>query len=146
MPDLAENKRARFDYEILETYEAGIELFGFEVKAVRAGRMNLTGSYVIIRGEEAYLLNTDLPPYQPINTPKDYDSKRTRKLLLKRKEIKELMGRVKESGLTILPLNVYTKGRFIKLKIGLGKSKKKHDKRETIKKRDIEREMRRAMS
>lgn len=144
MPDLAENKRARFDYEILETYEAGLELLGFEVKAVRTGKLNLSGSYVIIRGEEAYLINADLAPYQPLNTPEEYDSKRTRRLLLKRKEIKELMGRTKESGLTILPLNVYTKGTLIKIKIGLGKPKKNKDKRETIKRRDIEREIRRA--
>lgn len=145
MADLAVNKRARFDYEILQEFEAGIELQGFEVKAVRTGRLNLSGSYVIIRGEEAYLINADLPPYQPLNTPSDYDPKRNRRLLLKKEEIKELMGRVKESGLTILPLNVYTKKRFIKLKVGLGKSKKKKDKRETIKKRDVEREIRRAM-
>lgn len=143
MADLAENKRARFDYEIIETYEAGIELFGFEAKAVRTGKLNLSGSYVIIRGEEAYLINADLAPYQPLNTPEDYDSKRTRRLLLKRREIKELMGRVKESGLTILPLNVYTKGTLIKIKIGLGKPKKQRDKRETIKKRETDREMRR---
>ncbi len=143
MADLAVNKRARFDYEILETFEAGIELFGFEVKAIRAGRLNLSGSYVIIRGEEAYLINADLPAYQPLNTPADYDPKRSRRLLLRKNEIKELMGRVKESGLTILPLNVYTKTRFIKIKIGLGKSKKKSDKRETIKKRETDREMQR---
>ncbi len=143
MPDLAENKRARFDYEILETYEAGLELFGFEVKAIRTGRLNLSGSYVIIRGNEAHLINADLPPYQPINTPEGYDSKRSRRLLLNGKEIKELMGRVKESGLTILPLNAYTKGTLIKIKIGLGKPKKKSDKRETIKKRETDREMRR---
>ena len=145
MADLAENKRARFDYEILETFEAGIELFGFEVKAIRIGRLNLSGSYVIIRGNEAYLVNADLPPYQPINTPVDYDSKRTRRLLLKSAEIKELMGRIKASHLTILPLNAYTKGTLIKLKIGLGKPKKNRDKKETIKKRDVEREMRRSL-
>ena len=145
MPDLAENKRARFDYEILETYEAGIELLGFEVKAIRAGRLNLSGSYVIIRGDEAYLINADLPPYQAYNTPTDYDSKRTRRLLLNKAEIKELVGKNREARLTIIPLNVYTKGRLIKLKIGLGRSKKKSDKRETIKKRDVEREMRRAV-
>lgn len=143
MPELAENKRARFDYEILETFEAGIELFGHEVKSIRAGRLNLSGSYVIVRGEEAYLINADLPPYQPLNTPSDYDPKRARRLLLRREEIKELMGRVKESGLTILPLNVYTKGSLIKLKIGLGKPKKKSDKREAIKRRETDREMRR---
>lgn len=143
MPELAENKRARFDYEILETFEAGIELFGHEVKSIRAGRLNLSGSYVIVRGEEAYLINADLPPYQPLNTPSDYDPKRARRLLLRREEIKELMGRVKESGLTILPLNVYTKDSLIKLKIGLGKPKKKSDKREAIKRRETDREMRR---
>lgn len=143
MPELAENKRARFDYEILETFEAGIELFGHEVKSIRAGRLNLSGSYVIVRGEEAYLINADLPPYQPLNTPSDYDPKRARRLLLRREEIKELIGRVKESGLTILPLNVYTKGSLIKLKIGLGKPKKKSDKREAIKRRETDREMRR---
>ena len=143
MPDLAENKRARFDYAILETYEAGIELRGFEVKAIRIGRLNLSGSYVIIRGNEAYLINADLPAYQPLNTPEGYDSKRSRRLLLNRKEVRELMGRVKESNLTIIPLNVYTKGTLIKVKIGLGKPKKKSDKRETIKKRETDREMRR---
>ena len=143
MADLAENKRARFDYEILETYEAGMELRGFEVKAIRTGKLNLSGSYVIIRGDQAYLINADLPPYQPINAPNDYDPKRARRLLLKRSEIKELLGRVKESSLTILPLNAYTKGTLIKIKIGLSKPKKKSDKRETIKKRETDREMRR---
>ena len=145
MPDLAENKRARFDYEILETYEAGIELFGHEVKAIRAGRLNLSGSYVIIRSAETYLINADLPPYQPLNTPEGYDPKRARRLLLKNAEIKELMGRVKASHLTILPLNAYTKGTLIKIKIGLGRPKKNKDKRETTKKREVEREMRRSL-
>ncbi len=144
MADLSQNKRATFDYEILETFEAGIELAGFEVKAIRAGRLNLQGSYVIVRGNEAYLINADLPPYQPMNTPEGYDSKRNRRLLLSRDEIKTLSGRVKESKLTIIPINCYTKGRFIKLKIGLGRPKNKRDKRETIKKRDVERNIRRA--
>ena len=153
MPELARNKRATFDYDILEKFEAGIELLGFEVKAVRAGRLNLGGSYVIIRGEpssakamagkEAYLINADLPPYQPMNTPTDYDSKRTRRLLLRKDEIKKLMGRSKESNLTIVPLSVYTKGTLIKLSIGLARPKKKADKREAIKKREADREIRR---
>ena len=143
MSDLSTNKRATFDYEILEYFEAGIELVGFEVKAIRAKHLNLAGSYVIIRGDEAYLINADLPPYQPMNTPEGYDSKRNRRLLLSHEEIKMLVGRVKESHLTIIPINCYTKGRFIKLKIGLGRPKNKRDKRETIKKRDTEREMRR---
>ncbi|MBI3638481.1 SsrA-binding protein SmpB [Candidatus Wolfebacteria bacterium] len=149
MATLAENKRARFDYEILETYEAGIELRGFEVKAIKSGKINIAGSYAIIRDNQVWLLNADIPPYQPINTPADYDSKRTRRLLLKKSEIRNLTGRIKEKGLTLVSLRVYTKsrsagsphGRRIKLEIGLAKSKKKADKREVIKKRDIEREI-----
>lgn len=136
------NKRAYFDYNILETYEAGIELLGFEVKAIKSNRINLAGSYVIIRDNQAWLLNADIPPYQPLNTPADYDSKRTRRLLLKSSEIKNLIGRTQEKGLTLVPLKVYTKNRRIKLEIGLGKSKKKADKREAIKKREAEREIR----
>ena len=135
------NRRAYFDYNILETYEAGIELRGFEVKAIKSGRINLAGSYVVIRDNQAWLLNADIPPYQPLNTPADYVPKRTRRLLLKSSEIKSLIGRTQEKGLTLVPLKVYTKNRRIKLEIGLGKSKKKADKREAIKKRDIEREI-----
>ena len=139
------NKRAYFDCEILETYEAGIELKGFEVKAIKTGRINLAGSYVVIRNNQAWLLNSDIPPYQPKNMPDDYDSKRTRRLLLKKSEIKNLTGRVQEKGLTLVPLKVYTKGkaRKIKIEIGLGKSRKKADKRELIKKREVEREIKR---
>jgi SsrA-binding protein len=133
------NKRAYFDYQILETYEAGVELRGFEVKAIKTGRANLAGSYVVIRDNQAWLLNADIPPYQPENTPLDYDSKRTRRLLLKKSEIKNLIGRVQEKGLTLVPLKVYTKNRKIKIEIGLAKSKKKMDKRELIKKRELKR-------
>ncbi|HEY4497083.1 MAG TPA: SsrA-binding protein SmpB [Candidatus Paceibacterota bacterium] len=141
MPEIAKNKRAYFDYNIIETYEAGIELLGLEVKSARNGGLNLAGSYVIIRGNEAWLLNADLRPYQPMNTPSDYDSKRTRRLLLNNKEIKELISRSKESNLTIVPLRATIKGRFIKLEIGLAKSKKKTDKREAIKKRESDRDI-----
>jgi len=142
---IATNKRAYFDYEILETYEAGIELKGFEVKAVKFGRINLAGSYVIIHNNQAWLLNADIPPYQPKNTPADYDSKRTRRLLLNKSEIKSLTGRTQEKGLTLVPLKVYTKGKGgkIKVEIGLAKSRKKVDKRELIKKRNIEADIRR---
>ncbi len=139
------NKRAYFDYEIPETYEAGIELKGYEVKSIKTGRINLAGAYVIIKNNQAWLLNSDVPAYQPKNTPDDYDSKRTRRLLLKKSEIKNLMGRVQEKGLTLLPLKVYTRGKSgrIKIEIGLGKSRKKADKRQVIKKRETQREMRR---
>jgi len=145
---IATNKRAYFDYEILETYEAGIELKGFEVKAVKSGRINLAGSYVIIHNNQAWLLNTDIPPYQPKNTPADYDSKRTRRLLLNKSEIKSLIGRTQEKGLTLIPLKVYTKGKGgkIKVEIGLAKSRKKVDKRELIKKREDLREIRNSKS
>lgn len=144
MSIITENKRAYFDYNILEKYEAGIELKGFEVKAIKSGRINLAGAYVIIRNNEAWLLNADIPPYQPKNTPADYDSKRSRRLLLKKSEISNLIGKTQEKGLTLVPLKVYTKGRQqrIKIEIGLAKSRKKYDKRELIKKREWERKSR----
>jgi len=138
------NKRAYFDYEILETYEAGIELKGHEVKAIKTGRINLAGSYVIIKNNQAWLLNVDIPPYQPKNMPEDYDSKRTRRLLLRKSEIKNLIGRTRQKGLTLVPLKVYTKARIqrIKIEVGLAKSRKDYDKRELIKERDVKKEMR----
>ncbi|OGM90241.1 SsrA-binding protein, partial [Candidatus Wolfebacteria bacterium RBG_13_41_7] len=136
-------KRAYFDHEILETYEAGVELRGFEVKSIKNGRINLAGSYVVFRENQFWLLGADIPAYQPKNAPENYDSKRTRRLLLKKNEIKELIGRTQEKGLTLLPLKVYTKGKsnLIKIEIGLAKSRKKADKRELLKKRDADREM-----
>ncbi|MBI2035909.1 MAG: SsrA-binding protein SmpB [Candidatus Liptonbacteria bacterium] len=138
---LAENKKAFFDYEILETYEAGLELLGFEVKAIRAGRASLVGAFVVIRGGEAYILNMQVPPYQPGNTPADYEPARTRKLLLKKSEISELIGKTEKTGLTIVPLKLYNKHNRLKLEIGLARHKKAHDKRASIKKRDTEREI-----
>lgn len=142
MHEYAKNRRALFDYEILETYDAGIELKGHEAKAVKSGRVTIAGAYAALKNSEAFLINADIPPYQPANTPSGYDPKRTRKLLLNRAEIKELSGRTREKGLTLVPLSVYNKRRFVKVKIGLGRAKKKKDKRETIKKRDAEREAR----
>ncbi|MBI4993935.1 SsrA-binding protein SmpB [Candidatus Wolfebacteria bacterium] len=136
------NKRAYFDYSILETYEAGIELKGFEVKSIKNGRINFAGSYAIIRNNEIWLLNADIPPFQPKNTPADYDSKRTRRLLLNKTEIKNLIGKIHEKGLTLLPLKAYTKNGKVKIEIGLAKSRKEYDKRELIKKREIRRQIR----
>lgn len=141
MSTLAKNKRAYFDYNILEKYEAGIVLAGCEVKAIKLGHISLQGSYVIIKDNEAFLLNVHITPYQPANIPKDYNPTRTRKLLLKRSEIKTLIGKSRVHGLTILPLLVYTKRERIKVQIGLARSKKKYEKRELIRKRDIEREI-----
>lgn len=143
MANYAENRKAKFDYEILEKYEAGIELLGQEVKSIRGGHMSLEGAFVIIRGGEAFLINAYIPPYQPKNAPKDYDPLKNRKLLLTKKEIAELAGSEKNRSLTIIPLSVYNKGRKIKVEIALVKGKKKHDKRESIKKRETEREVRR---
>ncbi|MFA5099174.1 MAG: SsrA-binding protein SmpB [Candidatus Paceibacterota bacterium] len=137
------NKRVYFDHEILETFEAGVELKGFEVKSIKNGRINLAGSYVVFRENQFWLLGADIPAYQPKNAPENYESKRTRKLLLKNNEINELIGRTQEKGLTLLPLKVYTKGKsnLIKIEIGLAKSRKKADKRELLKKREANREM-----
>ena len=143
MANYAESRKAHFNYEILEKYETGIELLGTEVKAIRAGKMSLEGAFVIVRGGEAYLINSNLPPYQPKNAPKDYDPLRNRKLLLTKKEIAELGGSEKNKSLTIVPISVYNKNRKIKVAIALVKGKKKFDKRETIKKRDTDRDIRR---
>ena len=146
MEDIAVNRTAHFDYEILDTYEAGIELLGFEVKAIKSGHINLTGSFVIIRDEQAVLLHTNVPAHQPKNAPKNYDPQRSRRLLLHKKEIRELIGKTAQKGLTIVPLKVYNKKGRIKMLIGLARNKQKRDKRETIKKRDIQREVRRTLS
>lgn len=139
---LSENRKARFDYEIIDTFEAGIELLGTEVKSAKEGRLNLSGSYAIIRNGQARLLNADIPAYQPKNAPKDYDPKRTRRLLLHADEIKNLTGKLQEKGLSLLPLNAHLKKGIIKIELGLGRARKKHDKREVLKKRAHEREMR----
>lgn len=145
MKDLVVNKRGYFDYEILETKEAGIELYGFEVKAVKTGRMNLSGSFAVIRRGEAWLLNATIAPYQPKNTPPDYDPARSRRLLLHKAEIRELIGTASQKGLTIVPLKVYTKNNRVKILIGIGRHKKKTDKRELIKKREAKREIERTL-
>lgn len=145
MKILSENRKIRFDYHILETYEAGISLTGQEVKSVRNGRVNLTGAYVIIKPNGAFLLNAEIQPYQPKNTPADYNPSRTRQLLLHKDELKYLLGKAQEGGLTIIALSMYNKGRRIKVSIGLGRYKKKQDKREVIKKRQTDREIRRTL-
>lgn len=141
--ELARNKKAYFDYEILETFNAGIELKGFEVKAIKNGKINISGSFVIIRGNQAYLLNADVPPYQPKNTPEGYDSKRTRSLLVHKKELSRLIGLTNQKGLTLVPLRVYIVRNLVKLEFGLVRGKRKFEKRETTKKREVEREIRR---
>ena len=143
MANYTENRKVYFNYEILEKYEVGIELFGSEVKSVRSGKMSLEGAFVIVRGGECFLINANTPPYQPNNTPKEYDPLRNKKLLLTKKEIRVLADSGNNKSLTIVPISVYNKGRKIKISIALAKGKKKFDKRETIKKRETDREVRR---
>lgn len=145
MAILAENKKAYYSYEVLEKFEAGIVLIGQEVKSIKLGRMNLAGSYVVLRENQAYLIGCKVPPYQPKNAPQDYNPERSRKLLLKKAEIKYLIGKSRQKGLTLVPLRVYTKRGNIKLELGIGKGKRKADKRELIKKREAEREIRKTL-
>ncbi len=134
------NKRAFFDYSILEKFEAGINLYGAEVKAVRLGHADLTGSHVRIMGSEAYLINAKIFPYK-YSRPENYDEQRTRKLLLHKNEIIALKSKTEGQNLTLVPLSMYTTKTFIKVEIALGKGKKQYDKKESIKKKDIQREV-----
>jgi len=141
----SENKKAWHDYEIIEKYEAGLVLEGHEVKAVRSGKISISGSYVQIIDNEAFLIGANIAPYQPKNMPKNYEPERNRKLLLNKKEIAGLIGKSKERGLTIVPLKVYDKKGKIKLEIGLVKAKKKYDKRISIKKKEEQRKIDRVL-
>ena len=145
MVTFADNRKARHDYSVLETFTGGLVLNGQEVKSIRGGRINLAGSFISLRGEELFLIGSNIPPYQPANAPSNYKTERERKILLTAKEISYLIGKIKEKGLTLVPLKVYSMKSKIKLEFGLVKSKKKQDKRELLKKRDAQREMRKAM-
>jgi SsrA-binding protein len=142
---LIQNKKAYFNYEILDKIEAGIELLGFEVKSLKKGQGSLEGSHIVIRGNEAFVVNMQIPPYQPANTPPDYDPLRNRRLLVTKKEIGRLSEEENQKGLTIIPISVYNKGRKLKIEVAIVRGKKKYDKRESIKKRDTEREIRRSL-
>ena len=142
---LAENRKARFDFEIMKKFSAGLELTGGEVKSVRAGKMTLLGAFIAVRGAEAFLINANIPPYQPNNSTLEYDETRPRKLLLTQGEIDELADAEGTKGLTIVPLSVYNKGRFLKLDLAIARGKKEFDKRHAIKKRDTEREIGRTL-
>ena len=138
---LVQNKKAHFNYEILERYDAGIELFGPEVKALRDSHGSLEGAHVIVRGGEAYLIGMTIPPYQPGNTPKDYDPMRNRRLLLTKEQLAELAAKESAKGLTIVPISVYNKGRNLKVELAVVRGKKAYDKREVIKKREASRDV-----
>ena len=134
------NRRAFFDYQLLESFEAGINLYGHEVKSVRGGKADLAGSFVRIIGSEAYLVNAKIFPYQP-GQVEDYDERRTRKLLMHKKEIISLKSKTDGANLTLVPVSMYIKHGFVKLEVALGKGKRKYEKRESIKKRDIQRNL-----
>ncbi len=133
-----DNRKAHFNYTIEDTYEAGIELEGHEVKSIKKGQGNINSAFCIVRGGEAYILGMHVPPYQMNNTDPGYDPDRTRKLLLSKKEIKKLADKDDIKGLTLVPLSLYSKGRYIKVSIGIARGKKTFDKRETIKKREAD--------
>ncbi|MBU0660939.1 SsrA-binding protein SmpB [Patescibacteria group bacterium] len=145
MPTLAKNKKAFFDYTILEKFEAGLVLTGQEVKSLRTGNIRLTGAYVTFHKDSPQLTNVHIPLYKYASPKEEYDPERSRALLLKKKEIAYLRGKTQEKGLTIVPLSVYTKGRKIKIEIGIAQGKKQYDKRRAIQKRDQQREDRRMM-
>jgi len=134
------NRKASFDYQLLNNFEAGINLLGAEVKAVREGHADLSGSFVRIIGSEAYLVNANIFPYEYAR-PESYDGKRTRRLLLHKKEIISLKSKMDGTNLTIVPVSMYTTHGLIKVSLALAKSKKKFEKRESIKKRDINRQI-----
>ncbi|MCX6718172.1 MAG: SsrA-binding protein SmpB [Candidatus Staskawiczbacteria bacterium] len=146
MKIFSENKKAGFNYEILEKFEAGMVLFGQEVKSIKTGHINLSGSYVVFNRSEPYLTGVKVPPYQPNNIGADYNEERQRKLLLNKKEIDYLAGKTKTKGFSLIPLKIYENNGRIKLEFGLARGKKKFDKKEKIKKRDVDREVNRELS
>jgi len=142
---VSDNRQARFLYEILETYETGIELRGTEVKSIRQGKVNLRDGYALVRNEEVWLHNVHVSPHATTNQVFNHDPLRTRKLLLHKEEIRKLIGKVEQKGLTLIPLKLYLKRGKVKVSLGLGKGKKLHDKREDIKRKEEKRDIERAM-
>ena len=145
MAVFSENRKAYHDYEILETFEAGLVLTGPEVKSTKGGRMSMAGSYVTFHDGGAYLIGASIAPYQPKNQPADYDPARSRKLLLHKEEIASLLGKIQQKGLTLVPIKVYNKGRRIKLEFALARGKKQYDRRADIAKKEAQRKISRAL-
>ena len=142
---VATNRRARFDYEIVDTWEAGIQLMGPEVKSLREGRVNMGDSFASVHLGEAYLEKLHISPYEPATRANPSDPQRRRKLLLNRQEIERMDHRIREKGFTLVPLTVYFRRGRAKVELALARGKQRHDKRATIKERDGDRETRRAM-
>ena len=143
MDSFAENRKAKFDYETLETYQAGIVLSGQEVKSIRQGGANFTGAYVGFEGGALWLKGMRVAPYAKAGKLDDYDPSHPRKLLLRRIELQSLAGKTQQKGLTLIPFSLYPHGRHIKLRFGLCRGRKTHQKKDLLKKRDIDREIRR---
>ena len=139
------NKKAAFDFEVKKTFEAGLVLLGLEVKSIRSGKASLKGAYVVVRGGEAYLVGSNINPYQPINTPKSYDPERLRKLLFSKKELSEIEKLTDQDGLTAIPIRLYSSRGKIKLEVAVARGKKKHDKRQAIKARETKRDIERTL-
>lgn len=144
MTTLAYNKRANFDYTLSDKYEAGIVLRGHEVKSVKTGHISLKEAFVTVHEEELYLTNANIPLYKQAGNLESYDPTRSRKLLLRKREIRHLIGKIKEEGLTLVPIRVYTKKHLLKLEFAVGKGKKKLDKRQSIQSREETRRIQRA--
>jgi len=145
MSILAKNRRAAFDYKLLDKYNAGIVLTGQEVKSVKTGHISLKGGFVTLKKNELYLTNATIPPYKYSGELKNYDPTRSRKLLLKKSEIKSLIGKIHARGLTLVPIQVYTKKRLIKLQFAVAQGKKQYDKREDLKKKESQRKIKRTL-
>lgn len=145
MSTYIKNRKAHFDFEILDTLEAGLVLHGYEVKAIRHSRGKLEGAHIIVRGGEAFLVGASVTPYQPKNTPKAYDPERARKLLLSKKELSILEQKTETERLTAIPIRLYNAGRNIKLEVAIARGKKKFDKRESLKERDTKRDIDRTL-
>lgn len=145
MKSLAENRRAPFDYELMDRYEAGLVLTGAETKSAKAGHMSLKGSFVVAKESELYLMNALISPYKLAHKDTRHEDRRSRKLLLRRSEIRSLIGKSRVEGLTLVPIRVYTKRRLVKLEFAVGKGKKQFDKRDKIRKREAKRDIGRAL-
>ena len=141
----ADNRKAHFDYELLDQFEAGLVLHGFEVKSIKAKRASLDDSYLTLHDKALWLINAHIWPLQPNNTPKDYKDDRPRKVLLHQKELNRFIGVMKEKRLTLIPLQIYNIKQYLKLKFCLAKSKRKFEKRDFLRERDIQRDMQRSL-
>lgn len=142
---VSDNRQARFQYEILETYETGIELVGTEVKSIREGKVNLRDGFALVRNGEVFLHNVHISPHKTASQVFNHDPTRTRKLLLHRQEIRKLIGKVEQQGLTLVPLKMYLKRGWVKVDLALVRGKKLHDKRDDLKRRQDQRDMERAI-